>query len=114
MMPGRKPTVHRAISPHPNFVTAESVAQIEAAMARLAEEQGRAKERDEVTVAANPGRELRYWSATRPTAELKEPKTSSRPGDVVLDPFLGSGSTAIVAKKFGRLSTGPASIVPVR
>jgi hypothetical protein len=30
----------RAISPHPNFVTAEGVAQIEAAMARLTEECG--------------------------------------------------------------------------
>ena len=27
---------------------------------------------------------------------------SSRPGDVVLDPFLGSGTTAVVAKKLGR------------
>jgi site-specific DNA-methyltransferase (adenine-specific) len=27
---------------------------------------------------------------------------SSRPGDVVLDPFAGSGTTAVVAKKTGR------------
>jgi len=27
---------------------------------------------------------------------------SSKPGDVVLDPFLGSGTTAVVAKKLGR------------
>lgn len=27
---------------------------------------------------------------------------SSRPGDVVLDPFLGSGTTSVVAKKLGR------------
>ncbi|MBO7630307.1 MAG: site-specific DNA-methyltransferase, partial [Bacteroidales bacterium] len=27
---------------------------------------------------------------------------SSRPGDVVLDPFLGSGTTCVVAKKLGR------------
>ena len=26
----------------------------------------------------------------------------SRPGDIVLDPFMGSGTTAVVAKKFGR------------
>ncbi len=31
---------------------------------------------------------------------------SSRPGDVVLDPFLGSGTTAVVAKKLGRRFVG--------
>ena len=31
---------------------------------------------------------------------------SSRPGDVVLDPFLGSGTTAVVARKLGRRFVG--------
>lgn len=31
---------------------------------------------------------------------------SSNPGDVVLDPFLGSGTTAVVAKKLERNFTG--------
>jgi site-specific DNA-methyltransferase (adenine-specific) len=31
---------------------------------------------------------------------------SSRPGDVVLDPFLGSGTTSVVAKKLGRRFLG--------
>jgi len=31
---------------------------------------------------------------------------SSNPGDVVLDPFLGSGTTAVVAKKLGRRYVG--------
>ncbi|MBQ4480867.1 MAG: site-specific DNA-methyltransferase [Victivallales bacterium] len=31
---------------------------------------------------------------------------SSRPGDLVFDPFLGSGTTAVVAKKLGRHFTG--------
>ena len=31
---------------------------------------------------------------------------SSRPGDLVLDPFLGSGTTSVVAKKLGRRSIG--------
>jgi site-specific DNA-methyltransferase (adenine-specific) len=31
---------------------------------------------------------------------------SSRPGDLVLDPFLGSGTTSVVAKKLGRKYVG--------
>lgn len=31
---------------------------------------------------------------------------SSRPGDIVLDPFLGSGTSAVVAKKLGRKYVG--------
>jgi transcription elongation GreA/GreB family factor len=68
----------RAISPHPNLVTAEGLAQIEEAMARLTEEQGRARECGDVTAAANAARELRYWSARRATAQLTEPKLSSQ------------------------------------
>ena len=33
-------------------------------------------------------------------------KVSSRPGDLVLDPFMGSGTTAAACKKFGRDSLG--------
>ena len=40
--------------------------------------------------------------------ELIEPciLAGSRPGDVVLDPFMGSGTTAAVAKRHGRLYLG--------
>jgi site-specific DNA-methyltransferase (adenine-specific) len=31
---------------------------------------------------------------------------SSNPGDVILDPFLGSGTTSVVAKKLGRSYVG--------
>jgi site-specific DNA-methyltransferase (adenine-specific) len=31
---------------------------------------------------------------------------SSRPGDLVVDPFLGSGTTAVVAKRLGRKFIG--------
>ena len=45
--------------------------------------------------------------ATFPTT-LIEPCifAGSRPGDVVLDPFMGSGTTAVVAKKHGRFYAG--------
>jgi transcription elongation GreA/GreB family factor len=68
----------RAISPHPNLVTAEGLAQIEEAMAHFTEEQGRARKGGDVTAAANAGRELRYWSTRRATAQLTEPKPSSQ------------------------------------
>jgi DNA modification methylase len=32
--------------------------------------------------------------------------SSSDPGDLVLDPFLGSGTTAVVAERHGRLWLG--------
>ena len=64
----------RAISPHPNLVTAEALAQIEAAIARLSEEQGRARIAGATTAAASTARDLRYWSARRATAQLTEPK----------------------------------------
>ena len=68
----------RAISPHPNLVTAEGLAQIEATIARLTEEQGRARDAGDVPAAANAARDLRYWSARRATAQLTEPKPSSQ------------------------------------
>lgn len=52
-----------------------------------------------------------FWSMTENTDHpTQKPEkliaklilASSRPGDFVLDPFLGSGTTAVVAKKLGR------------
>jgi DNA modification methylase len=33
-------------------------------------------------------------------------EASSRPGDLVVDPFLGSGTTAVVARRLGRRFLG--------
>ena len=68
----------RAISPHPNLVTAEGLAQIEANIARLTEEQGMAREAADIAAAATAARELRYWNARRATAKLTEPKPSAQ------------------------------------
>lgn len=56
-----------------------------------------------------------FWSMPENTAHpTQKPEkliakimlASSRPGDVVLDPFLGSGTTSVVAKKLGRRYVG--------
>lgn len=56
-----------------------------------------------------------YWSMPENTAHpTQKPEkllaklilASSSPGDVVLDPFLGSGSTSVTAKKLGRHYVG--------
>lgn len=56
-----------------------------------------------------------YWSMTENTAHpTQKPEkllaklilASSNPGDVVFDPFLGSGSTAVTAKKLNRHFAG--------
>src|SRR5688572_27359627 len=60
----------RLVSDHPNLVTAEGLAQIEAEVERLQRAYAEAQasgERAALNVAA---RDLRYWSARRATAEL--------------------------------------------
>jgi site-specific DNA-methyltransferase (adenine-specific) len=56
-----------------------------------------------------------FWSMSENTSHpTQKPEklvaklvlASSRPGDLVLDPFLGSGTTAVVARKLGRRFVG--------
>ena len=68
----------RAISQHLNLVTSDGLAQIEAAIARLTEEQARARAAGDATAAASATRDLRYWSVRRATAQLTEQKPSSQ------------------------------------
>jgi transcription elongation GreA/GreB family factor len=67
----------RAISPHANLVTAHGLAQIEATIARLIEEQRIARDAGDVPAAA-AARELRYWSARLATAQVTEQNPSSQ------------------------------------
>jgi transcription elongation GreA/GreB family factor len=60
----------RPISEHPNLVTPEGLAQIEDAMARAQQELTRAKAANDRTALAHAGRDLRYWTARRSTAQL--------------------------------------------
>jgi transcription elongation GreA/GreB family factor len=70
----------RQLSPYRNLVTAEGLAQIESAMARLQHELSRFQSRppgeqteEERAAAARLARDLRYWTARRSTAELVPP-----------------------------------------
>ena len=68
----------RAISPHPNLVTSEGLAQIEAAVAQLTQEHARARVAGDAAAVARAACDLRYWSARRSTAQLTEPKPSAQ------------------------------------
>lgn len=72
----------RPISPHPNLVTAEGLAAIEAelASARTAYAAAQAKGDIEAdrTAMARATRDLRYWSARRATAQLIETEPEGR------------------------------------
>lgn len=63
----------RPVSTAPNYVTATGLAQIEAALAAAQAEHARAQERADRPGLAKAGRELRYWSARRASAQLVAP-----------------------------------------
>jgi transcription elongation GreA/GreB family factor len=68
----------RPIAPHPNLVTAEGLAQIEAAVVQLTQEHARARIAGDAAAVARAARDLRYWSARRATAQLTEPKPGAQ------------------------------------
>jgi transcription elongation GreA/GreB family factor len=67
----------RPISPHPNLVTPEGLAAIDAALVRARRDYEQAQVAGDRHQMAIAGRELRYWSARRSTAELVAPPTDS-------------------------------------
>lgn len=64
----------RPVSPHPNLVTPEGLAQIEAAFERWHDQHAAALDADDKAEISQTGRELRYWTARRATAELVPPQ----------------------------------------
>ena len=60
----------RPISEHPNDVTAEGMAQIEAELAAAHQGQAAAQAAGDRAAIAGASRELRYWSARRATARI--------------------------------------------
>lgn len=60
----------RLISPHPNEVTAEGLARIDAEVEKWRAAHAAAVEADDREGAARTARELRYWSARQATAHV--------------------------------------------
>jgi transcription elongation GreA/GreB family factor len=84
----------RPISPHPNFVTPEGLAAIEAEVRRLHDAHAAALEADDKIVLAQTARELRYWTARRADAQVVQP-----PADATTVHF---GSTVTIEREDGR------------
>jgi transcription elongation GreA/GreB family factor len=87
----------RLISEHPNLVTREGLAQIEAEVARFEAAHAdavRASDRAAIAIAA---RDLRYWTARRASAELVEKPENS--GEAHF------GATVTLAYEDGRRQT---------
>lgn len=85
----------RVISPHPNLVTAEGLAAIDAELARL-HDQAAGLDEDK-TARAHNARDVRYWSARRASAQVMEPPEDA--GEVRF------GSTVVVVRDDGRRQT---------
>ncbi|MGY2047215.1 transcription elongation factor GreA [Methylobacterium sp. JK268] len=85
----------RPISPHPNFVTPEGLALIEAELDRLHAEHA-ALGPDDKAALARTNRDLRYWTARRTSAQVIEPT----PGDTV-----HFGSTVTIEREDGTRQT---------
>ncbi len=82
----------RPVSPHPNYVTAEGLAQIDAELARL--QAAAVAAGDDRAARAAVERDLRYWRARRAGAEVIPP-----PADASVVRF---GSTVTIARDDGR------------
>jgi transcription elongation GreA/GreB family factor len=87
----------RPVSEHPNLVTAHGLALIEQALEAARRAYGEAQAAGDREGLAKAGRDLRYWSARRATAELRAPAAGT---DVVQ-----FGSDVTIAREDGRRQT---------
>ncbi len=84
----------KLISSHPNLVTEEGLAAIEAEVARLESELAEAQGSDDRAAVSRVQRDLRYWSQRQASAELMP-----KPTDVETVQF---GSTVALMRSDGR------------
>jgi|SRR5882757_5754302 len=66
----------RAVSDHPNFVTARGLQLIEEAIRELERERDQAKLADDTATLARINRDLRYWQQRKASAKLVTPEAS--------------------------------------
>jgi transcription elongation GreA/GreB family factor len=67
----------RPVSEHPNLVTEQGLAQIEAALDAARRAYGEAQAAGDREALAGAGRDLRYWNARRASAQLRLPVPDS-------------------------------------
>src|SRR5262249_11692555 len=60
----------RPVSPHPNIVTAEGLAGIDANLTRFQQEYARAQSETDRAALAAASRELRYWTSRKASAQV--------------------------------------------
>src|SRR6478672_7933803 len=87
----------RPISPHPNRVTTEGLARIEAEVTRLQQEHAAAQAANDRPALARAARDLRYWTARRATAQLVAAPTDRSK--------VHFGSTVTIVRDDGRRQT---------
>jgi transcription elongation GreA/GreB family factor len=87
----------RAVSTHPNFVTAEGLAAIERTLGRFEAANKAAVAKNDRAAIAATRRELRYWNARRSTAEVVEPAADKNK--------VHFGATVTVRRDDGRAQT---------
>ncbi|MBV8963370.1 MAG: transcription elongation factor GreA [Hyphomicrobiales bacterium] len=87
----------RVVSPHPNFVTAEGLAAIEAELSRAQSEFDAAQAAGDRALAAKAARDVRYFTSRRTSAQvIAPPKNSDR---------VQFGSTVTIERADGRHQT---------
>jgi hypothetical protein len=77
-------TFGELLSPHPNIVTAEGLAAIEAALARLPQEYAVAQTSGDRAALAALSREMRYWTSPQSVGPSNCYATRSYEGSVWL------------------------------
>jgi len=87
----------RLVSPHPNLVTAQGLAQIETTLAAAHAAHTRAQGSGDRTALAHAARDVRYWTARRSTAQLMP-----EPGNAEQVQF---GSIVTIERDDGRRQT---------
>ena len=87
----------RPISEHPNLVTPHGLARIEETLTRLHEQHAQAQAAGDRAALASVGRDLRYWTARRSTAQpMPAPEQTDK---------VQFGSTVTIVRDDGRRQT---------